>query len=423
MTQRNDIERLLDHWFSDGPDQAPDRVVDIVTDRIERQSQRPVWRLQWRSLPVNAYAKFAVAAAAVLLVAVVGFSMFSGNRGSVGGPVPSPSEVRPSQATPASPAGSSAIIVLKAGTQEDRGSAAELALSWFALDVSRATAGQVAVAVDVEVDTELGMIGLVQRGEYDIAIVPTRAWGKAGVTSFDASMSPMLIDSERLAGAVAQDPIATTMLDGLTTVGLSGLSMWPEDLRHPVSFKAPLLTPASFGGVGIRAIPSDITTSLVAALGGHAMDVDDDYAFATGVSTGSIGGAESGFQNVSSLPTTGTFTGNVTFYPRMDVLVTNPSALAKLTPEQRDALLAAARATTQHIIDTNPTDATAAQGYCATGGKVVIASPDQVATFATALKPVADRLATDPLTRTLVTRIGEIKASLPPPLAVSPCGS
>ena len=33
MTQQRDIERLLDQWFSDGPDQAPDRVVDIVTDR------------------------------------------------------------------------------------------------------------------------------------------------------------------------------------------------------------------------------------------------------------------------------------------------------------------------------------------------------------------------------------------------------
>ena len=65
MTQQRDIERLLDHWFSDGPDQASDRVVDIVTDRIERQSQRPAWRLHWRPSTLNAYAKIAVAAAAM----------------------------------------------------------------------------------------------------------------------------------------------------------------------------------------------------------------------------------------------------------------------------------------------------------------------------------------------------------------------
>ena len=29
MNQQRDIERLLDHWFSDGPTEAPDRVIDI----------------------------------------------------------------------------------------------------------------------------------------------------------------------------------------------------------------------------------------------------------------------------------------------------------------------------------------------------------------------------------------------------------
>jgi hypothetical protein len=102
MTQQRDIERLLDHWFSDGPDQAPDRVVDIVTDRIERQSQRPAWRLQWRSSSVNAYAKIAVAAAAVLIVAVVGYNLLPGSSTGVGGPAPtaSPSPTAAPTSTP-----------------------------------------------------------------------------------------------------------------------------------------------------------------------------------------------------------------------------------------------------------------------------------------------------------------------------------
>jgi hypothetical protein len=88
MTQQRDIERLLDQWFSDGPAQAPDRVVDIVTDRIERQSQRPAWRLHWRPSPVHAYAKIAVAAAAVLIVAIVGYNLLPGGSAGVGGPAP-----------------------------------------------------------------------------------------------------------------------------------------------------------------------------------------------------------------------------------------------------------------------------------------------------------------------------------------------
>ncbi len=100
MTQQRDIERLLDHWFSDGPGQAPDRVVDIVADRIERQPQRPAWRLQWRPFPVNAYAKIAVAAAAVLIVAVVGYNLLPGSSTGVGGPAPTPSPSATPIATP-----------------------------------------------------------------------------------------------------------------------------------------------------------------------------------------------------------------------------------------------------------------------------------------------------------------------------------
>ena len=100
MTQHSDIERLLDHWFKDGPDQAPDRVVDIVTDRIERQSQQPAWRLQRRPFSVNAYARLAVAAAAVLIVAVVGYNLLPGRSTGVGGPAPTASPTAAPTATP-----------------------------------------------------------------------------------------------------------------------------------------------------------------------------------------------------------------------------------------------------------------------------------------------------------------------------------
>lgn len=114
MTQQRDIERLLDHWLSEGAGQAPDRVVDIVTDRIERQSQRPAWRLQWRPRTVNAYAKIAVAAAAVLIVAVVGYNILPGSSTSEGGPAATPSpSATPSPVASASPsAAPSASAVL-----------------------------------------------------------------------------------------------------------------------------------------------------------------------------------------------------------------------------------------------------------------------------------------------------------------------
>lgn len=91
MTQQREIERLLDHWFQDGPSIAADRVLDVVTDRIERQPQRPGWRLDWRHLTMTTTFKLATAVAAIAIVAVLGYTLLPGRSTGVGGPAATPS--------------------------------------------------------------------------------------------------------------------------------------------------------------------------------------------------------------------------------------------------------------------------------------------------------------------------------------------
>lgn len=129
MTQQRDIDQLLDQWFSDGPTRAPDRVIDVVADRIERQSQRPAWRLQWKDFQLNTYLKPVAAVAAVVAVAVIGFSLISGpSREGVGGPGPTTSASptsRPSPTATPSPSiapdpSNAAVGNLAAGPGESR---------------------------------------------------------------------------------------------------------------------------------------------------------------------------------------------------------------------------------------------------------------------------------------------------------------
>ena len=85
MNDRSDIDRVLGHWFEDGPAVMPDRVADVVARRIslrpQRRSRRLLRRFPMRSLTIG------LAAAAVLVVAVVGYNLLP--RGpSVGGPPP-----------------------------------------------------------------------------------------------------------------------------------------------------------------------------------------------------------------------------------------------------------------------------------------------------------------------------------------------
>jgi hypothetical protein len=102
MTTQRDIERILDTWLRDGPDEVADRVVDAVADRIEHQSQRPAWHLRWRNDHVTTNLKPFAAVAAVLVLAVVGVAAIVGltSRGGAASP--------PSR-SPSAPAGSPAV--------------------------------------------------------------------------------------------------------------------------------------------------------------------------------------------------------------------------------------------------------------------------------------------------------------------------
>jgi len=111
MTTERNVEPILRHWLVDGVDEMPERVYLSILDRVERQPQRRAWRLPWRDSHVNAYLKPAIAVGAVILVAVVGFSVLRPPSGSnVGGnaATPSPSPIESASASPTASASPSA---------------------------------------------------------------------------------------------------------------------------------------------------------------------------------------------------------------------------------------------------------------------------------------------------------------------------
>ena len=91
MNERSDIDRVLRHWFADGPSEMPDRVVDTVADRIGRQRQRRASRLPWRPYDMNSTLKLGAAIAAVLVLAFAGWNLLPRSSGLVGQPSPSAS--------------------------------------------------------------------------------------------------------------------------------------------------------------------------------------------------------------------------------------------------------------------------------------------------------------------------------------------
>jgi hypothetical protein len=101
MSTDRDVTRIVRSWLEDGATALPDRVLDSVLDQLPTTSQRRAWWPAWRLSEMNTFAKFAVAAAAVVVVAIVGINLLP-RSGGIGGSGPSPTP-SPSAAPTATP--------------------------------------------------------------------------------------------------------------------------------------------------------------------------------------------------------------------------------------------------------------------------------------------------------------------------------
>ena len=89
MNTDRETTRIVRSWLDEGVTALPDRVLDAVLDQVPATRQRRSWWPAWRFDDMNSLAKFAIVAAAVVVVAVVGYNFLPG-RGGVGGPTATP---------------------------------------------------------------------------------------------------------------------------------------------------------------------------------------------------------------------------------------------------------------------------------------------------------------------------------------------
>jgi hypothetical protein len=89
MSTDRDTTRIVRSWLEVGATALPDRVLDAVLDQLPATPQRRSWWPARRFRDMNAYAKLAIAAAAVLVVAIIGYNLLPSGA-EVSGPGPSP---------------------------------------------------------------------------------------------------------------------------------------------------------------------------------------------------------------------------------------------------------------------------------------------------------------------------------------------
>jgi TRAP-type C4-dicarboxylate transport system substrate-binding protein len=321
--------------------------------------------------------------------------------------------------------GSGAPVTLQIGHPDPRGYPAGDAIEEFARRVSTLSDGKVrirpvwqAAGADVT-QFEQRVARLVVSGDLDLGMIPARAWDTEGVTTLRALQAPFLISTDELLDAVVTS-LGGDLLGGLEDVGIEGLALVPEELRHPVGFGRTLRSTADFAGVGIDAPRSNTTYALLRALGARPADLTFEQAVSA-LQAGKIGGAESSFLHLGSLPAPGIITANVVFFPKVNTLVANAERFDELTAEQQEILREAAEQTLRHVVDTRTREVDAARPACRAGAELITATAADVAALRRAAAPVYAELERDPTTKELIAAIRELTPASAPASAAS-CG-
>jgi TRAP-type C4-dicarboxylate transport system substrate-binding protein len=311
-------------------------------------------------------------------------------------------------------------ITLRLAVADPEGRPSDPYVREFIKQVGALSSGSITIepiwnaAADTTPSSEPGVIKLLKEGQYDLGLAGARAFDTQGITSFQALQAPFLITNDALSKAVATSEIATQMLDSLSSTAVVGLTLWPEDLRHPFSTTSnkPILAPEDLVGLNIRAVPSDVTYTLIETFGATPMLGDSGYQ-----------GSESGLSQVVFITRTPTATGNVVFFAKFQVLFAYGGTFETLTESQRTILRNAAVATQQKAIAEHPGEAVAASAWCEKGGGIVMASETQVAAFEAAAQPVFVKIEQDPFNAEMIAAIRELKAKTQSSAGATACGA
>ncbi len=261
-----------------------------------------------------------------------------------------------------------------------------------------------------EAEFESATIADVQAGKIDMAWVGARAFDRVDVTSFQALLAPMLVDSHDLQTKVFEEGIPQEMLAGLEQLNLVGVGVLPGPMRKVLGVEKAFTKPADFAGEVVGMQDSKVTELSFTALGATTKMLP---------SGADIDGVDAYEQQLSSIwgnhyeLSAGFVTANLNPWPRPLVLFIGTSVYDGLTDVHQQALTAATDDAMLQALDASRAedDANVAD-LCRAGLDFVEASADDFGRLERAWTPVYDELRANSDTSGWIDRIAALKASL-----------
>lgn len=259
----------------------------------------------------------------------------------------------------------------------------------------------------------------VKHGTVDLAWVGARVMDRVGVTSFQALLAPMLVDSYDLEASVFRAGIPAHMLGAVSRAGVVGIGVLPGPMRKVMGIAKPFLTPADFVGARIAYQDSALTQMSLDALGATAVPVGG------GAKLHGVDGYEQQLESIAGnrYDTIAKYTtANLNLWPRPLVVIMGKTAWAKLSGTQRGILRNAADAALLPAIeDSRLEDQQALPVLCTSGMTLPTAPPQQLLHLGTAVEPVFAALRRDANTRGWLDQIQALKDRMDTDPATASC--
>ncbi len=289
-------------------------------------------------------------------------------------------------------------VTLTLTTYDEEGSAGAALVQHFVDEVKQVDPSITITPQFHMAPQEPDAVTAVSNGSADLVMVASRAFDSGGVTTLQALNTPFLIDSSALANAVATSDHVPDLLAGLDDIGVIGLAIAPEGMRHLFGDKKSPVAVQDLDGATVRSPQSQAVWSMLSAAG--ATPIFDD--------TRDYDVAESQFD----LLTFNNAAGNVTLFAKYDVIGINEKAAHQLSPAQLDVLRTAAADSTTWAVANVPSDAAMASEFCANGGEIAAATPEQLEEWQAVAQPVVDDLRSVASTADLIDAISTMKAGV-----------
>ncbi len=292
----------------------------------------------------------------------------------------------------------------------------EDAATRFAAAVDELSGGSMRIDVrenwrDGELAYEHGTVEDIGSGKADLGDVGVRVFDTMGVTSFQALVAPLLIDSVELQQAVLTSDIPAPMLDGLHELGVVGLGVVPGTLRRPAGKRA-LLSADDYRGRRIGVREGAVAQLAMRALGATPV------LYAPGDLSG-VDGAELDLQRVESWghgEGIRSVAANIVLWPKPMAIVADDDMFESLTSEQQETLREAAAATVEPLANDNTeSDADYALAACGIDRSLLrSAAAGDLASLRSALAPVYRTLESDRTTRAAIAEIRALRHTIEP---------